>query len=140
MIKSIISFVILMSTLSFSGYTDVPENDFLSGNAPLPVTTAAPEPMQPASAPQGNCPDCNGTGHHNDALCGTCNGTGTCVRPNAPQGNCPDCDGTGHHNDALCGTCGGTGYYVKPTAPQTATGGCHSHNRYQNSGHHGGHH
>ncbi len=65
--------------------------------------------------PQGNCPDCDGTGYHSSAVCGTCNGTGfyNCFNePAEPQGNCPDCDGTGHHSDTVCGTCNGSGWYT----------------------------
>ncbi len=44
-----------------------------------------------SSVPQGNCPDCNGTGHHNNTVCGTCNGSGWCAVQSHHKG--------GHHQN-----------------------------------------
>ena len=82
------------------------------------LTALAPYMPPVSAAPQGNCPDCDGTGYHSNAVCGTCDGTGfyNCINepsePTEPQGNCPDCDGTGHHSDTVCGTCNGSGWYT----------------------------
>ncbi len=127
------------------------------------LTALAPDMPPVSAAPQGNCPDCDGTGHHSNTVCGTCNGTGFCnglnepSEPTEPRGNCPDCDGTGHHSNAVCGTCNGTGFYNclnEPAEPQgncpdcdgtghhsdTVCGTCNGSGWYTVQSHHGGGH
>ncbi len=130
------------------------------------LTASAADMPSVSTAPQGNCPDCDGTGHHSNTVCGTCNGTGfyNCINepaePTEPQGNCPDCDGTGHHSNTVCGTCNGTGFYnclnepSEPTEPRgncpdcdgtghhsdTVCGTCNGSGWYTVQSHHGGGH
>ncbi len=92
-------------------------------------TASVPDTSPVSATTHGNCPDCDGTGHHNNTVCGTCNGSGFYNgQSTAPHGNCPDCDGTGHHNNTVCGTCNGSGWYNAQSH--------HGDEHHQNRGYH----